>query len=104
MSNSFSYVLKEGKKISDIKIIKNKIALAFLILGPLCFLFYKMWGHFFGFITVTILLAVLVNYNLIGNIDYQIYIICFNLYLAIDFANLRERFLMQKKYDLEAIK
>jgi len=104
MSSSLIYVLKKGKEVSDIKIIKNRISLGFIILGPAFFLFYKMWKHFFGFIIVTILLFLALNYGIIANFDYQILIFAFNIYLAVDFSNLRERFLMQKKYNLEAIK
>jgi hypothetical protein len=104
MSSSLIYVLKNKQEIIDIKIIKNKLSIGFLLLGPLCFLFYKMWKYFFVFIAITISLGLLLNYKFISEFEYKVMILCVNLYLALDFSSLRERFLINKEYSLESIK
>ena len=79
-------------------IVKNCFNIWVLIFGPIIFLFHRMWFNFVLYITILVMLNLFYIKELTSFLVVKFIELALYLYLAFDFSNLKERFLVSKGY------
>jgi len=98
MSDYSVYVLKKGRKIVDTQVIRHKFSFWVFLLGPIYFLFYKMWKAFFCYFCIMLSLSFLDSAEIITAEFFQCISLALHLFVAVDFSYIRERHMLAKGY------
>lgn len=84
-----------------VKTIKGSFSILGILIGPILFLFYRMWKEF---LIYSVLLFVTYYLNISGVITKEFYQLCnmsIYLYIGFDFYNLYEQHLLSKGYSFK---
>ncbi|MBT4879051.1 MAG: DUF2628 domain-containing protein [Alphaproteobacteria bacterium] len=96
----YSVFSKEKSDLSDnYEIVKDSFNIWVFIFGPILFLFHKMWLNFTLYILLLLVLNVFYVKGLLSFVLIKLIELAFSFYLALDFSNIKEKFLMKRGYN-----
>jgi hypothetical protein len=91
-------IYSKGK---EVKFCENKFSFLSLVFGPLIFVYHGFWKNFFVFMTILFAIALMVEVQYISFSLYLFLYSILHLYLAIDYSNIYERFLISKGFKFD---